>query len=315
MAVAQGPVTPRRGYPRWFYTRGGTWDAERIVAAMREWASETGAPPRSWEWCPGAARSAGLMSDADSKWEREHPRWPGNTTVYRYFSSWPAALEAAGLPPFVRHNYELPLAERVARAQAMSAAGASVSEIMEEIGVGRVAVYRYFKAHPCSNCAGPVLSDVALCHRCATRRGNPKRWSARELLDAVAAWEELEGRPPTVFDWRSATEGPPNRWQREFPRWPPSSAGEIVFGSWTDLMVAAGYPPHNAPWDRRQVIDALQRMARELGRAPTKEECEDSADGYPSAATVKRRFGSFSAGIRAAGLEPIGRRRSTRSIR
>jgi hypothetical protein len=56
-------------------------------------------------------------------------------------------------------------------------------------------------------------------------------------------------------------------------------------------------------------------MARELGRAPTKEECEDSPDGYPSASTIKRRFGSFTAGIRAAGLEPVGCRRSTRAGR
>jgi hypothetical protein len=37
------------------------------------------------------------MGPEESKWEREHPRWPGNTTVYRYFDSWAAALEAAGI--------------------------------------------------------------------------------------------------------------------------------------------------------------------------------------------------------------------------
>jgi hypothetical protein len=31
-------------------------------------------------------------------------------------------------------------------------------------------------------------------------------------------------------------------------------------------------------------IEALQRFAREPGRAPTKEECETSLDGYTSAA-------------------------------
>lgn len=76
------------------------------------------------------------------------------------------------------------------------------------------------------------------------------------------------------------------------------------------MLVAAGYPPNKAPWDEQDVIDALRRMARELGRAPTKEECDNSADGYPSASTVKRRFGSFTDGIRAAGLEPVGHRRS-----
>jgi hypothetical protein len=50
-------------------------------------------------------------------------------------------------------------------------------------------------------------------------------------------------------------------------------------------------------------------MAHALGRAPLKEECDESPDGYPSASTIKRRFGSFTAGIRAAaGLEPIGHR-------
>lgn len=51
-----------------------------------------------------AARSAGLMSEAESKWEREHPRWPGNTTVNRYFDSWASALEAAGLEPVGRRG-------------------------------------------------------------------------------------------------------------------------------------------------------------------------------------------------------------------
>jgi hypothetical protein len=49
-------------------------------------------------------------------------------------------------------------------------------------------------------------------------------------------------------------------------------------------------------------------MAHALGRAPLKEECDESPDGYPSASTLRRRFGSFPAGIRAAGLESIGRR-------
>jgi hypothetical protein len=311
---AQGPVTPRRGYRRWHYAPNGSWDAKRIAAAMRAWASETGTPPRSWEWCPSAARSAGLMSETESKWEREHPRWPGNTTVYRYFDSWASALEAAGLPPFTRHEYKLPLAERVAISERMAAAGVSVREIAGELDVGIATAYRYLKAHPCVDCAGPVVGEGKRCLRCATRRSNPKRWSAQDLLDAIFAWEQLEGRPPANMDWRPSTDGQHNRWEREFPRWPPASAARIVFGSWTEMMAIAGYPPYNPPWNPKQVIEAIQRMAGELGRAPLKEECDASPDGYPSASTIKRRFGSFSAGIRAAGLEPVGHRgnRATR---
>jgi Homing endonuclease associated repeat len=271
-------------------------------------------PPRSWEWCPSAARSAGLMNETESKWEREHPRWPGNTTVYRYFDSWASALEAAGLPPFTRHEFRLPLAERVAIAQAMAAAGVPVREIADELSVGIATAYRYLKAHSCVDCAGPVVGEGKRCLRCATRRSNPKRWSAQELLDAIIVWEQLEGRPPTTTDWRPSTDGKRNRWDREFPRWPPASAARIVFGSWTEMMAVAGYPPYNPPWDHQHVIEALQRMAHALGRAPLKEECDASPDGYPSASTIKRRFGSFTAGIRAAGLEPVGRR-GNRAIR
>ncbi len=55
------------------------------------------------------------------------------------------------------------------------------------------------------------------------------------------------------------------------------------------IHLAAGLMDHGqgslitTAWDREQVIEALQRFARELGRAPTKEECDASPDGYPSA--------------------------------
>ena len=206
-ALTQGPITPRRGYRRWHYAPSGSWDAELIAAAMHSWARETRTPPRSWEWCPSAARSAGLMSETESKWEREHPRWPGNTTVYRHFDSWASALEAAGLPPsFTRHECKLPLAERVVITERMAAAGVAVREIAGELCVGIATAYRYLKAHPCSDCAGPVVGEGERCLRCATRRSNPKRWSARELLDAIIAWEQLEGRPPANMDWRPSTE-------------------------------------------------------------------------------------------------------------
>lgn len=101
-------------------------------------------------------------------------------------------------------------------------------------------------------------------------RSNPKRWSDRELLVAIVAWDELEGRPPATTDWRPSTDGGRNRWEREFPRWPPASAARIVFGSWTAMMAVAGYPPYNPPWDH--IVRGSQGGA-------VRGECESAADG------------------------------------
>ena len=96
-----------------------------------------------------------------------------------------------------------------------------------------------------------------------------------------------------------------SKWEREHPRWPGNTTVYRYYDSWASALEAAGLPPFALHKCRLPlVIEALQRMANTLGRTPVKEEY----DGYPSASTVRRRFGSFTAGIRAAGLEPIGHR-------
>jgi hypothetical protein len=64
---------------------------EEIVAALRAWNAEHGAPPRQHDW-----------SNASAVWRDAWPRWPGATTVMRVVGSWNAALEAARLPT---HRY------------------------------------------------------------------------------------------------------------------------------------------------------------------------------------------------------------------
>jgi hypothetical protein len=60
---------------------------EEIVAALRAWQAEHGAPRREPDW-----------TSACRIWRDAWPRWPGTATVLRVFGSWNAALEAAGLP-------------------------------------------------------------------------------------------------------------------------------------------------------------------------------------------------------------------------
>lgn len=152
----QGRITPRRSYPKWHFAPAHTWDAQRIAAAMRRWGAETGDPPRSYDWCPSAARSACLIGPGEHKWEREHPRWPGNTTVYRYYGSWFDALAAAGLPPG-RPPPDLPFAERVETARRLQDAGETVRAISDHLDVHPSSVYGPLRAHPCRECGGWVV--------------------------------------------------------------------------------------------------------------------------------------------------------------
>lgn len=284
------------------------------MAALREWTLEVGAPPKTYEWCPGAARSAGLMGPQECKWEREHPRWPGNTTVYRYFESWAAALEAAGVKPLYPRSPDGTLAERIQAARRMRAAGQSIRAIADALGVQPQTAGRYLKAHPCQQCAAPVVGESKLCGRCATRKGNPMRWSAEEVLAAVRRWTRLEGQAPRNIDWRAVRLGGAERWEAEFPDWPPSSVGKLLFGGWNKLLEAAGVEVIHPSWTPEQILAALRAYAQEHGRPPAKQELEWPPTGYPSARTVRRHFGSFTAGLQAAGLRSRYRRWSDGEI-
>jgi len=228
--------------------------------------------------------------------------------VYRYFGSWATALEAAGIKPVWPAGPEGTLAERVEAARRMHATGESRRSIADTLGVRADTVGRYLKAHPCQGCGGPVIGDAKQCHVCATRRGNPPRWSREEVLAAVRKWVRLEGRAPTSSDWRPVRFGGSERWEAEFPDWPPASMGRIVFGGWNRLLEAAGVGVNHPSWEPEEILVALRAYAERFGKPPAKQELEWPPTGYPSARTVRRHFGSFTAGLRAAGLKPRGER-------
>jgi hypothetical protein len=157
--------------------------------------------------------------------------------------------------------------------------------------------------NPCTGCGGSVVGDGELCQPCATRRANPRRWSREQIVEAAREWARLSRAPPTQLDWRPAPGGePPNRWQRELPRLPPAGAVKVVFGSMGAMLEAAGLPVYNHRWTREEIVAAIRAFHAEHGRPPRKQEWEA---GSPSASMVLRTFGSFSAGVRAAGFEPI----------
>lgn len=116
----------------------------------------------------------------------------------------------------------------------------------------------------------------------------------------------MEGRPPTQNDW-APEDDPGSRWRREFPRWPPASVSTIVFGGWTPMLEAAGMRPNKHYWTKEEILAAIREHVTRVGSPPSKSAWEYGAEGRPSARTVRMAFGSFTAGVRAAGFEPAQR--------
>lgn len=285
----------------------GTWDPGTVLEALRDWAKETGVPPRSIDFCPSTQRSLGRATTDQTLWEREHPRWPSSTTVYRFFDSWPAALVEAGLSAAAPVAPRRDLPARVDAARRLAAAGLTMVQIGEEIGVSAQTASKYLRAHQCPGCqTGVIVGDGDQCATCAVRASNPQRWAKAELIDLVKEWAaEHDGQPPRTTDWLpSGDPERPSQWTLDLPRWPPASAGRIVFGSWANLLLAAGFTVYNPPWTHDEVLDAIRAWAREHGKAPPKQTWDTTDGTHPSSATVRRMFGTFSEAVRRAGLEP-----------
>ena len=305
MSAGQGtrPAAPPR--QRWF-VQADTWDRQLVVERCREWAHATGAPPRYYDWGPvQRARAAGCDASLARRWEREHPRWPSTAVVYRHVGSWRELLREAGFP--APDPIELPFSDRVREATRLRADGLTWGEVADLLGVARDTARRYARAHDCQRCGQPVLSAAApLCRTCAHPHGSRwgKPFSEREIIGAVRAWKRLEGRSPAQSDWQPVDQGGHLRWERECPRWPPTSHVMRRFGSWNAALRAAGDDRPRAPsLPDAAILDALRAYADTNGAAPSSSDwCRLGL--LPNRDTIARRFGSWNAALRAAGLSP-----------
>lgn len=136
------------------------------------------------------------------------------------------------------------------------------------------------------------------------RSGSRRRWSAEAIVAALTADAERRGRTPRAGEWKRAQAPGVDT----VPH-PTAALVLSVFGSWANAVRAAGLEPAPQPrrtprWSAEQVIAAFQQFAAEhRGRAPTVREWKRAGLG-PSRDATGRHFGSWSAAIRAAGLEP-----------
>jgi Homing endonuclease associated repeat len=273
-----------------------------VLDALRDWMVEVGRSPFAYEWSPGGSRAAGRSSRVWERWAREYPRWPEARTVAHYHRTW-AALLVAGLAGG-REPLELSLNERVEAARRMAVAGFSAVQIGEELGVRAGTVGGYLRAHTC-RCGRNWVVKATRCGRCAREQAAllaPARWDRAGVIDALNRWTEVEGRTPSSEQWLGGRNAR-GRWALEYPEWPATATVVRLFGSWNRALEAAGLPVKPYAFTDGEVLEALRADAARLGRAPTREEWSHRPLGMPGVGAIQTHFGSWNAGLRAAGLE------------
>lgn len=165
------------------------------------------------------------------------------------------------------------------------------------------------------------------------------RFSREDIVVAIGRWIEEYGGPPTVFDWDpSWARRRGQAWRAErFAEgdWPTISIVRRQFGNMSKALFAAGVRPRSGPVGVRahllsdeDVLDAIREWTGRYGEPPATADWSPSrarnagqdwraeryrAGDWPSVSTVVRRFGTFGAAVRAAGLVPRPRGRHTRA--
>lgn len=121
------------------------------------------------------------------------------------------------------------------------------------------------------------------------------QYSDAELLDALERLAERLGHTPRERDVTA------------HPDVPSHKTYVNRFGSWRNALETAGISldPRNTGYDRDTLLTHLRDLAENLGRTPILADLE-AADG-PRGATYESHFGTWTAALSAAGLEP-GRR-------
>jgi hypothetical protein len=196
----------------------------------------------------------------------------------------------------------MPLVERVLTARRLVADGLTRAEIAEHLGVSVVSVWRYVNASACTTCGGPVVTQGDLCRACALARRSGSPWTRDQVLEAITAWVAETGTTPGFRDWMpSRDRGQPNRWERDWPRWPHASAVATHFGDWTSGLRAAGFSRRfHGRWTDEEILHAVSAWTADNGRPPRTADWSRGTHEHPAASTAKTRFGGWRVALAAA---------------
>lgn len=128
-------------------------------------------------------------------------------------------------------------------------------------------------------------------------------WEDAEIIGAMQAWADANGRSPTCQDWRISS-----YYQPISPASTVHTVGRSRARSQAGLNTGTpSIPPGTDAWDDLDAIRALTIWTAEHGRPPAWAEWLHHPAEHPGTTTVRAHFGSWPAALAAAGLEPADR--------
>jgi ribosomal protein S14 len=231
-----------------------------------------------------------------------------------------------------------PVDPRISEARRMREEGVSNAEIAARFGVSKSTVCRWTvpgaiererasslaakqrRRRPCPRCGGRVDITRAgeLCRTCVDDDNREARMD--RAVRCLQEWHALHGRVPTAPEWGAG--GPGYRRVKTLASdgqpWPWYQHVSEDFGSWEAAVRAAGFQPRRPGvradleawrgslgyWSAHDIIRSILSWADMYGEPPANREWRRAGADHPSASTVFNRFGSWNAGIAAAGFRP-----------